>query len=52
MLFPKRLAQRETQTASSEIWSQVIDSIFYNDNRACVRACAYIYANPHFWRQR
>ena len=32
MHFPKALAQSEIQTASTRIWTQVTDSISYDDN--------------------
>ena len=34
-VFPKGLTQREMQTASSRIWTQIADSIFYDDNNYC-----------------
>ena len=37
--FSKTLARRETQTASSRIWTLVEDSISYNDNRYAT--CAF-----------
>ena len=32
MFFPRVLARRETRTAASKIWIEVIDSLSYDDN--------------------
>ena len=41
--FPGALAWRETQIASSRIWTQVTDFIFYDDNRYA--DCTYLHYN-------
>ena len=38
MPFWRALVQNETQTATSRIWTQVIDSIYYKDNQYATSA--------------
>ena len=38
--FPKTLAQMKNQTAVSTFWTQIIDSIYFGDNR-CARSVAF-----------
>ena len=38
MLFPRAEVKSETQTASSKIWTQVVDSNSYNNNYYSKRA--------------
>ena len=54
MPFKKISSWSETQTASSKIWSQVIDSIFFDDNRYNNPASKYVYINfPSYgWMQK
>ena len=47
--FPKTLAQSEMPTALSKIWTQVADSIFYNDNHNIEQTSISIYEVELFW---